>query len=134
MLHTLLRASLIQTFDISELHPVSKKNKCGTTDVLSVYFKSRESGTSYCLICLSVWRLSVCLSICPSVYLSLCHRTWEGPSWSGVQSLQTVLLSIQSLMNATPYQNEPGYESEVCLCVHNYVVSLRVGKIQIPTE
>ena len=36
--------------------------------------------------------------------------TWSGPGWSPVQSLASVLISIQSLMNAKPYHNEPGYE------------------------
>uniref|UniRef100_A0A7S2RPK1 Ubiquitin-conjugating enzyme E2 Z n=1 Tax=Rhizochromulina marina TaxID=1034831 RepID=A0A7S2RPK1_9STRA len=43
----------------------------------------------------------VCLSIL---------GTWSGPGWSPVQSLSSVLLSIQSLMNPKPYHNEPGYE------------------------
>lgn len=45
----------------------------------------------------------VCLSII---------GTWSGPSWSPAQSLSTVLLSIQSLMNEKPYFNEPGFEKE----------------------
>ena len=50
----------------------------------------------------------VCLSIL---------GTWSGPSWSPVQSLSSVLLSIQSLMNEKPYHNEPG----VCMCLAAYV-------------
>ena len=42
----------------------------------------------------------VCLSIL---------GTWAGPGWSPAQSLSSVLLSIQSLMNARPYHNEPGH-------------------------
>lgn len=45
----------------------------------------------------------VCLSII---------GTWSGPSWSPAQSLSSVLLSIQSLMNEKPYFNEPGFEKE----------------------
>mmetsp|Transcript_23710 Transcript_23710/g.47872 ORF Transcript_23710/g.47872 Transcript_23710/m.47872 type:complete len:325 (+) Transcript_23710:127-1101(+) len=45
----------------------------------------------------------VCLSIL---------GTWNGPSWSPGQSLGSVLLSIQSLMNEKPYHNEPGFEQE----------------------
>jgi ubiquitin-conjugating enzyme E2 Z len=45
----------------------------------------------------------VCLSIL---------GTWQGPGWKAVQTLETVLISVQSLMNPTPYQNEPGYEKE----------------------
>jgi len=44
----------------------------------------------------------VCLSIL---------GTWAGPSWSPTQSLGSVLLSIQSLLHATPYTNEPGREA-----------------------
>lgn len=38
--------------------------------------------------------------------------TWPGPSWTPVQTLSSVLLSILSLMNAQPYHNEPGFEHE----------------------
>lgn len=47
----------------------------------------------------------VCLSIL---------GTWRGnpgEEWSSAQGLESVLLSIQSLMSANPYENEPGYES-----------------------
>jgi len=43
----------------------------------------------------------VCLSIL---------GTWSGPAWSPIQTVSSVLLSIQSLMNKYPYYNEPGYE------------------------
>ena len=46
----------------------------------------------------------VCLSIL---------GTWSGPKWSSVQTLKSVLLSIQSLMNENPIINEPGWENEV---------------------
>ncbi|CAI9724717.1 Hypothetical predicted protein [Octopus vulgaris] len=45
----------------------------------------------------------VCLSII---------GTWSGPSWSPAQSLSSILISIQSLMNDKPYHNEPGFEQE----------------------
>ena len=38
--------------------------------------------------------------------------TWHGPSWSAVQSLSSLLLSVQTLLNAKPYHNEPGFETE----------------------
>ncbi|KAL1416100.1 hypothetical protein MTO96_028232, partial [Rhipicephalus appendiculatus] len=41
----------------------------------------------------------VCLSIL---------GTWQGPAWSPVQNIGTVLISIQSLMNEDPFYNEPG--------------------------
>ena len=43
----------------------------------------------------------VCLSIL---------GTWQGPSWSIVQTLSSVILSIQSLLGEYPLRNEPGYE------------------------
>jgi ubiquitin-conjugating enzyme E2 Z len=42
----------------------------------------------------------VCLSIL---------GTWNGPGWTPVQTLGSVLLSVLSLMNSAPYHNEPGY-------------------------
>ena len=44
----------------------------------------------------------VCLSII---------GTWQGPKWSSIQTLRSLLLSIQSLMNENPINNEPGYEN-----------------------
>ena len=44
----------------------------------------------------------VCLSIL---------GTWSGPKWSSVQTLKSVLLSIQSLLNEQPIINEPGWEN-----------------------
>ena len=43
----------------------------------------------------------VCLSIL---------GTWAGPGWHPSQSIASILLSIQSIMNEFPYYNEPGYE------------------------
>lgn len=45
----------------------------------------------------------VCLSIL---------GTWSGPSWTTSCNLRTVLVSIQSLLNDHPIQNEPGHEKE----------------------
>ncbi|KAI1978877.1 hypothetical protein LOZ53_002790 [Ophidiomyces ophidiicola] len=39
--------------------------------------------------------------------------TWRGESgeqWSSAQGLESILISIQSLMSSNPYENEPGYE------------------------
>jgi len=46
----------------------------------------------------------VCLSIL---------GTWRGESgeeWSSAQGLESILISIQSLMSGNPYENEPGFE------------------------
>ena len=39
--------------------------------------------------------------------------TWSGPGWTSVMTFSNVLLSIQSLLNYRPIQNEPGWENEV---------------------
>tara|TARA_Y200000002_G_C22534559_1_gene601222 strand:+ start:27 stop:797 length:771 start_codon:yes stop_codon:yes gene_type:complete len=44
----------------------------------------------------------VCLSII---------GTWNGPKWSSVQTLKSLLLSIQSLMDIHPMINEPSFEN-----------------------
>ena len=46
-------------------------------------------------------RGKVCLSIL---------GTWSGPGWTPCLSITEILLSIQSLLNNNPIQNEPGYE------------------------
>lgn len=46
----------------------------------------------------------VCLSILGT------WRGERGEQWSSAQGLESILLSIQSLMSMNPYENEPGYE------------------------
>ncbi|KAJ2907032.1 uncharacterized protein MKZ38_008600 [Zalerion maritima] len=46
----------------------------------------------------------VCLSILGT------WRGERGEEWSAAQGLESILLSIQSLMSANPFENEPGYE------------------------
>ncbi len=48
----------------------------------------------------------VCLSIL---------GTFSGPSWSGTQSLSSVLLSIQGLLDKNPLTHEPAYEKGTLL-------------------
>ncbi|EPS38548.1 hypothetical protein H072_7684 [Dactylellina haptotyla CBS 200.50] len=47
----------------------------------------------------------VCLSILGT------WRGERGEEWSSAQGLESILISIQSLMSANPYENEPGYEN-----------------------
>ena len=47
---------------------------------------------------------------CGKVCLSILG-TWSGPSWTPALNIGSILLSIQSLMNAAPYHNEPGFET-----------------------
>ena len=58
-------------------------------------------------------------------------RTWRGErgeEWSSAQGLESILISIQSLMSANPYENEPGYEnarsSEDKKNIANYVAKV----------
>jgi ubiquitin-protein ligase len=44
----------------------------------------------------------VCLSIL---------GTWKGPKWAPVMTISTVLNTIQSILEANPIVNEPGYET-----------------------
>ncbi|PKS06629.1 hypothetical protein jhhlp_007379 [Lomentospora prolificans] len=50
----------------------------------------------------------------PNIYASgkvcLTWRGERGEEWSAAQGLESILLSIQSLMSANPYENEPGFE------------------------
>lgn len=44
-----------------------------------------------------------------SQFMYTLDSTWKGPAWSAVQSLQSILMSIQTLLNERPYHNEPGF-------------------------
>lgn len=44
-----------------------------------------------------------CGKVCVSIL-----NTWAGEKWSGCQSISTVLLTLCSLLNETPFLNEPG--------------------------
>lgn len=36
--------------------------------------------------------------------------TWSGPGWTPLNTLTSVLVTVQSIMNAAPLHNEPGWE------------------------
>lgn len=55
-------------------------------------------------------RLNPNLYSCGKVCLSILG-TWSGPGWTSAQTLTSVLLSIQTLMNEVPIRNEPGFEN-----------------------
>lgn len=48
----------------------------------------------------------VCLSIL---------GTWSGPQWTTIMDIGTVLLSIQSLLDNNPLDNEPGFSGKVTM-------------------
>ena len=57
--------------------------------------------------------MKVCDVTCLVCYLYFGNRTWPGPAWSPAQTLSSLLISIQSLLNEKPYHNEPGFERKV---------------------
>lgn len=64
----------------------------------------------------------VCLSIL---------GTWSGPSWTSVQTLSSVLLSIQSLLCEFPYRCEPGFENAVGPEVELYNHAVRYQTLRL---
>jgi len=66
----------------------------------------------------------VCLSIL---------GTWNGPGWTSCCSLNTVLLSIQSLMNENPIHNEPGWENIKDSRSDSYNNIIRYANVAIAT-
>ncbi|XP_065310863.1 ubiquitin-conjugating enzyme E2 Z-like [Dermacentor albipictus] len=48
------------------------------------------------------------LYACGKVCLSILG-TWIGPPWTPAQTIESVLISIQSLLNENPFGNEPGF-------------------------
>jgi len=52
----------------------------------------------------------------PNMYTSgkLCLSilgTWTGPGWTSAMGLNTIILTIQSILDDNPLKNEPGYEN-----------------------
>jgi ubiquitin-conjugating enzyme E2 Z len=84
-----------------------------------------------------VVRFNPNLYACGRVCLSILG-TWNGPGWTSAQSIGSVLLSIQSLLNANPYCNEPGYEkvpieSEPVQLYNHFIVheTMRVAVLDV---
>lgn len=69
-------------------------------------------------------RGKVCLSIL---------GTWSGPSWTSCCTLSTVLLSIQTLLNEHPIQNEPGWENCKDSRSHQYNAIIEYGNVCVAT-
>ena len=66
-------------------------------------------------------------------------NTWSGPGWTTACTLSAVLLSIQSLLNERPIQNEPGWEKEKgdkCKIYNDMIeyFNLKVATIQMIRE
>jgi len=59
------------------------------------------------------------LRLHPNLYASgkICLSilgTWSGPSWTSVMTLESVVMSIQSLLSDNPIIHEPGFEEINC--------------------
>ncbi|KAB8292107.1 hypothetical protein EYC80_007852 [Monilinia laxa] len=71
----------------------------------------------------------VCLSILGT------WRGERGEEWSSAQGLESILISIQSLMSSNPYENEPGFEFAGELAdkknQHDYVAKIRHETLRI---
>jgi len=70
----------------------------------------------------------VCLSIL---------GTWSGPSWTSIMTIGTVILSLQTVLNDNPIQNEPGFErtavtSKNALAYNKYVAYCSIKYAVIP--
>ncbi|KAI9654909.1 MAG: hypothetical protein M1829_000724 [Trizodia sp. TS-e1964] len=71
----------------------------------------------------------VCLSILGT------WRGERGEEWSSAQGLESILISIQSLMSSNPYENEPGFEDAKSDAdkqnISNYVAKIRHETLRI---
>jgi ubiquitin-conjugating enzyme E2 Z len=64
----------------------------------------------------------VCLSIL---------GTWQGPSWTSACTYQSVLLSIQSIMDSHPIHHEPGYETQLGAVDATYTRMVKYENINV---
>ena len=74
----------------------------------------------------------------PNLYVSgkVCLSilgTWSGPSWTSCCTLSTVLLSIQTLLNEYPIQNEPGWEKCKDSRADKYNAIVEYGNVCVAT-
>lgn len=70
----------------------------------------------------------VCLSILGT------WRAQPSEEWSSAQGLESILISIQSLMSPNPYENEPGYEkSEDQQGQSDYIAKVQLFSVSLST-
>lgn len=65
--------------------------------------------------------------------LSILH-TWQGPKWASTMRLSTVLVTLQSLLDADPLRHEPGYEMKRDELANSFKVAVEVGCIRYILE
>ena len=68
----------------------------------------------------------VCLSILGT------WRAEPGEQWSSAQGLESILISIQSLMSPNPFENEPGYDrSDDKEGMSDYIAKVTLFRISV---
>ena len=82
-----------------------------------------------------------CGKVCVSIL-----NTWSGDKWSSCQTINSILLTLCSLLNNTPFLNEPGqhinsrdyiaYQKSIEYCNINFVICemINLSKNQIPEQ
>lgn len=65
-----------------------------------------------------------CGKVCVSIL-----NTWSGDKWSSCQSINSILLTLCSLLNDAPFLNEPGQtlKSRDCISYHNSITFMNIS-------
>lgn len=91
---------------MEDIHSVQSSGADDTPQMKSPHVKSITTNSGRTRFNPNIYTEGkVCLSIL---------GTWRGEpgeEWSSAQGLESILLSIQSLMSGNPYENEPGFEN-----------------------
>jgi ubiquitin-protein ligase len=65
-----------------------------------------------------------CGKVCVSIL-----NTWSGDKWSSCQTINSILLTLCSLLNDTPFLNEPGQtlQSRDCISYHSSITFMNIS-------
>jgi ubiquitin-protein ligase len=65
-----------------------------------------------------------CGKVCVSIL-----NTWNGDKWSSCQTINSILLTLCSLLNDTPFLNEPGQtlKSRDCISYHSSITFMNIS-------
>ena len=67
---------------------------------------------------------------CGKVCISILN-TWTGPQWTSCLNLKSVLLSLQTLLNKNPLENEPGFENSLTEKHQSYINIIRHENLRV---
>lgn len=70
------------------------------------------------------------LYTCGKVCISILN-TWSGPQWTSCLNLKSVLLSLQTLLNKNPLENEPGFEYNFTEKHQSYINIIRHENLRV---